>query len=498
MTSTNTGPKRPNDDIPQDQTLALFEAGDLEVLADYLDTMSRSDALRELLNLPSNERTRVFEAIPVELASTLLEEAPSEIATEFIEELEAPHASLIINELPSDRAADIVGSLNKEKAEAILEAMSAREAAAVRSLTSYEHDTAGGLMISETFNFSTKNTVAEVLKQFIQEDLDFERYRGQHPYVLDTRKRLVGVVSLRGLLTANRTAFLSEIMVKPLFVSVDTPLDELRDFFDKHAFLGVPVVESNGKLVGVVSRSAVDIAALERAESDSLKLQGVVGEEVRSLPLIIRSRRRLAWLSANIVLNVIAASVISAYEQTLAAVIAIAVFLPMVSDMSGCSGNQAVAVTMRELSLGLVKPIDALRVWMKEASVGIINGFILGILVGLVAWAWKGNPYLGLVVGLALCLNTIIAVSFGGVVPLLLKRLGQDPAVASGPLLTTVTDMAGFFPGSQPRKRLPPPSHLDSLRQCCWRETICILKLVGLCPFQELALPDRWFSSSSR
>ncbi len=147
MTSTNTGPKRPNDDIPQDQTLALFEAGDLEVLADYLDTMSRSDALRELLNLPSNERTRVFEAIPVELASTLLEEAPSEIATEFIEELEAPHASLIINELPSDRAADIVGSLNKEKAEAILEAMSAREAAAVRSLTSYEHDTAGGLMI---------------------------------------------------------------------------------------------------------------------------------------------------------------------------------------------------------------------------------------------------------------------------------------------------------------------------------------------------------------
>jgi magnesium transporter len=100
---------------------------------------------------------------------------------------------------------------------------------------------------------------------------------------------------------------------------------------------------------------------------------------------------------------------------------------------------------MRELSLGLVRPRDAMRVWMKEVSVGMINGVVLGILIGLVCWAWKGNPYLGLVIGLALALNTLIAVSIGGVVPLLLKRVGQDPAVASGPLLTTITDMAGFF-----------------------------------------------------
>ena len=163
------------------------------------------------------------------------------------------------------------------------------------------------------------------------------------------------------------------------------------------------------------------------------------------MPLPLRARRRLQWLSANIVLNVIAASVIAAYEQTLAAVIALAVFLPMVSDMSGCSGNQAVAVSMRELSLGLARPIDAMRVWFKEVSVGLINGFVLGFLIGVVAWMWKGNPFLGLVIGGALGLNTIVAVSIGGVLPLLLKRIGQDPAVASGPLLTTITDMAGFF-----------------------------------------------------
>ena len=163
------------------------------------------------------------------------------------------------------------------------------------------------------------------------------------------------------------------------------------------------------------------------------------------MPLLLRSRRRLAWLSANIGLNVIAASVISLYQDTIAAVIAIAVFLPMVSDMSGCSGNQAVAVSLRELSLGLVKPVDALRVWAKEASVGIINGVVLGVLIAVVAWLWKGSPFLGLVIGFALALNTVIAVSIGGLVPLLLTRLGQDPAIASGPLLTTITDVAGFF-----------------------------------------------------
>jgi len=163
------------------------------------------------------------------------------------------------------------------------------------------------------------------------------------------------------------------------------------------------------------------------------------------LPLRTRCARRLSWLSMNIVLNVLAASVIAYYEDTLSSVIALAVFLPIVSDMSGCSGNQAVAVSMRELSLGLVRPREVLRVWGKEVSVGLINGVSLGALLGLVAWLWRGNPILGIVVGVALALNTIVAVSIGGSVPLILKGLGVDPALASGPILTTVTDICGFF-----------------------------------------------------
>ena len=418
---------------------------DSEGLARIIGPVALSEALRELLHLLPQERDQVLSMIPTDLAAKLLEEAPNELAVDLVERLNAQKAASIIDELPSDIQADVIGELGEEGAEAILAEMDVEEAAEVRRLATYDEETAGGLMVAEAFTFHETDTVGEVLKRFVSEEDDFERYRGQHPYVLDSAGCPTGVVSLRRLLTTRRSALLNEIMAPPLTVGVIASLDDLRDLFDKHPFLGLPVVEEDGRLAGVVSRSALDQAILERTEAESLKRQGVVVDELRSMPTMLRSRRRLAWLSANIVLNVIAASVIAAYEETLAAVIAIAIFLPMVSDMSGCSGNQAVAVTMRELSLGLVKPLDALRVWYKEASVGLINGAVLGVLIGTVAWAWKGNPYLGLVIGLALAINTVISVSIGGVVPLLLKRFGQDPAAASGPLLTTVTDMAGFF-----------------------------------------------------
>ncbi len=436
------------DTLPREIEAQLHHAlseGDGAALADVLDPLPLSDALRELLNLSVEQRSTALSLLPSELAAELVEEAPNALAVELLELMVTEQAAEVIEELDSDVQADVIGELEDADAEAILARMDPEDAADVRRLVEYDDDLAGGLMVAEAFTFSETDTVGKVLRRFADEEYDLERYRGQHPYILDADGAPVGVVSLRGLLSTRRSARLTDIMVPPVTVPATMPLEKLQDLFDEHPFLGLPVVEADGHLVGVVSRSAVDAALLERAESASLKRQGVFGDELRSMPLFLRSRRRLQWLSANIVLNVIAASVIAAYEDTLAAVIALAVFLPMVSDMSGCSGNQAVAVSMRELSLGLVRPLDAMRVWVKEVSVGVINGLVLGLLIGVVAWLWKGNPFLGLVIGGALCFNTVIAVSIGGVLPLLLKRIGQDPAVASGPLLTTITDMAGFF-----------------------------------------------------
>jgi magnesium transporter len=246
---------------------------------------------------------------------------------------------------------------------------------------------------------------------------------------------------------SQRNKTLTEIMVKdPLKVQVDTTLQALRNFFQQNAFLGVPVTDKEGHLVGIVRSATVREAANKRANQLFLKFAGIVGgEEFRNMPLFRRSSRRLSWLSINIVLNIVAASIIALYQDTLEKAIVLAVFLPIISDMSGCSGNQAVAVSIRELTLGLVRPREIWRVLSKEASIGIINGVVLGCLLGGTALLWKGNPYLGLVVGASLAANTLVAVSFGGLVPLILRAMKTDPALASGPLLTTITDMCGFF-----------------------------------------------------
>ena len=421
-----------------------LESANGERLTEIVASISTHDALRQVSLMDTEERNRVVSLITPETAAHLIEDAPEDLAASLIERLDSAVAAKIMEELHSDTQADIVTELDEEEAEAILSEMDPEEAASVRRLAQFESDTAGGLMESDIFLLRTTDTVGVVMARLASGDEDFERYHGQHPYIIDETGKLVGVASLRSFLTSRRARTLAEIMSTPLTVSADKTLDDLEVLFDEHPFLGLPVVDEQGNALGVVSRTAVAEAALKRSEHESLSRQRM-SDELRSMPTWFRSRRRLAWLSSNIILNIIAASVISAYEETLAAVIAIAVFLPMVSDMSGCSGNQAVGVSMRELALGLTRPKDIFHVWKKEISVGIINGIVLGIMIGIVAWFWKSNPYLGLVIGLALAANTMIAVSIGGTVPLLLKRLNIDPAVASGPLLTTVTDMAGFF-----------------------------------------------------
>lgn len=431
-------------EVPEATLQSAIEADDEQQIADIVESISSQEALRQASMMTADDRDQLMSSLTPEAAAELIEEAPTGLAASMIEDLESSVAAKIMEELQTDTQADIVQDMGEANAEAILCAMDAESAKGVRRLSQYDSDTAGGLMELEAFTFGSDETVGAVLKRLVEGDEEFDRHRGQHPYILDESGRLVGVVSLRGLLRSKRAVHLVDIMSTPISVSPAASQDELIALFDEHPFLGVPVVDDQGLLLGIVSRLEVAEAELERAEIDALARHRT-GDELRSMPILLRSKRRLAWLSSNIVLNIIAASVISAYEETLAAVIAIAVFLPMVSDMSGCSGNQAIGVSMRELSLGLTRPGDLFYVLKKEISVGIINGIVLGILIGIVAWVWKGNGFLGLVIGLALSVNTLIAVSIGGTVPLLLKRLGIDPAVASSPMLTTVTDMAGFF-----------------------------------------------------
>ncbi len=403
------------------------------------------ETVRVLFRLSSEDQQRLLALMPPDEAADLLHEFPDQLAADLIDHLDTEAAAHIVDELPSDDVADILGSLDRAHAEAILGSMDPEAAGEVRELIDYPTDVAGGVM--ELEHFAYPETIRQ--RDFIRDVRARRKEIEQLParlLLLDSLGRPSGAVHIEDVLLANPDSPLGTVAEPVVTLPVTADLDVLEDYFDEYETPGVPIVDDGGRLVGRVRRQDLQEALAERASSDQLKVQGIVsGEELRAMPLVSRSRRRLSWLSVNIVLNIIAASVIAMFQDTLAAVIALAVFLPIVSDMSGCSGNQAVAVSMRELTLGIVKPRDVLRVWWQEVSVGLINGAALGTLLAVAAYLWQGNAALGAVVGLALGINTIVAVSIGGCVPLLLKHFKVDPAVASGPILTTVTDMCGFF-----------------------------------------------------
>ncbi len=432
---------------PWERLTEILATGDEAAVRAFLDTLPSEETARALSRLEEAEQARLFTLLGPAQAADIVASLPDAEATEIIEDLPAAQAAAIVDELPSDEQADLLGELPQQDAEAILGQMAPDEAAHARQLLAYAPDQAGGLMITEYLSYPIGSTVGDVVRDLRDHSDQYAEYDIQYVYAVDEGGGLVGVLRLRDLLLARANEPVETLMIgEPQHASVDTGVDELKGVFEESGFVGMPVVNERGVLVGVVRRLAVEEALQVRATKNFLSVSGLAGaEELRTMPLLQRSTRRLSWLSINIGLNIIAASVIAFYQDTLSAVIALAVFLPIISDMSGCSGNQAVAVSMRELALGLVKPYEFARVFGKEAAVGVINGLALGILLGAVAGLWQGNVFLGLVVGGAMMINTVTAVVLGGVIPLVLKALRFDPALASSPILTTVTDMMGFF-----------------------------------------------------
>lgn len=424
----------------------LIEANDSNKVKEFTSSLSTTEMVHTLFRLSQSDQQQLVQFLTPSKAAELIEEVPNSYAKEVIERLAPEQAASIVSEMTSDEQADILQAIDSDEAEEILNYMDEEEAEIARSLIDFSPDVAGGLMMTEFLSYPKHLLVSEVVHDLTERSDDYALYNVQYIYVVHKKHKLMGVLRLRDLVFAKPDMIIGELVKEPSYVSADANQEELYEFFENHEISACPVVDDKKNILGVIRRSVVMSAIAEKADLDHQKSQGIInGEELRSMNTLIRSKRRLSWLSVNIVLNILAASVIAMFEDTLTAVIALAVFLPIVSDMSGCSGNQAVAVSMRELTLGIARPTDVFRVWLKEISVGGINGLVLGTLIALAAWLWMGNPYLGLVVGLALAINTLVAVSIGGSVPLILKKFNIDPAIASGPILTTITDMCGFF-----------------------------------------------------
>jgi len=434
-----------------DELHKIIESGNAEHLAAFLQLLPPTETAYTISRLSDEEQTRMLamlSSVNADFAADLMEHFADEQAADLLEVLEPGEAAAIFDEMDSDEQADVLSELGEADLEAILAEMDPEEAEDARERLQYDEHVAGGLMITEFLAYPEHADVDHVIADLRENTEAYREFEVRYMYVVDNAGRLKGVMSMRDLVLAPHGRELTVLLNPDVdVVNVHTQLGALEDIFDRHDFYAVPVVDDEQKLVGVVQRAAVQEALSERESDNFLKFSGIVGgEELRSMPSANRTARRLMFLLPNIILSYAAVSVIAFFEPVIKQLTALAIFLPMVANLSGAAGNQAVAVSIRELSLGVLVPADVVRVWRKEVIVGAVNGVIIGVLLGLVTWMTRSDqPQVAVIVGLAYAINCVAAVCLGGGLPLVLKRLGVDPAMMSSPILATFTDMGSFL-----------------------------------------------------
>ncbi|MEM1353635.1 MAG: magnesium transporter [Planctomycetota bacterium] len=438
------------DILPIEQLEALIATGEDQAIAQFLEQLPPEETAYTVSHLSDDDRTSMFSRLSghkPEFAADLLEHFVDEHAADIVEQLEPAAAAAIFDEMDSDEQVDVIAELDEENAEAILSKMDPAEALDTRERLQYDEDTAGGLMITEYLAYHETQTVREVTVD-LQENAElYGEYEVRYLYTIDDEDKLLGVVPMRSILLVNPAELVTRVQVPdPVMVELSASLDDLHDLFDRVDLTAVPVVDRTGKLVGVVQRAAVQEALSEREAGQFLRFGGIIGgEELRSMGVASRAARRLTFLLPIMLLLLVSASVIALFEETVKTLPILAAFLPVVAGICGSGGNQAVAVSIRELSLGLIGTKDFTRVLIKELVVAGLIGLGLGAVLFVVVLIWQQNFYLALVLGGAVPFVVTVSKCVGGTVPVLLKKVGVDPAMAAGPIVTTIVDLVGFF-----------------------------------------------------
>ncbi len=429
-----------------EQLEELLEQSRLREARELLITAHPSDAAQAITDISPHLREVALRILPAEQAAGIVEELPEDVAASALSAMNEEHAAAILSEVPSHKEVDVLQEVPEQKAEAILQRLEKEEAEEARELLEYEEDTAGGLMQTEYIAVPAHLTASDTVRFLRANAGEFADYPAAYLYVVDEKEHLLGVLSMRNLLLCDPETPVTQLMNRDLVsVTPDTPGEDLAKLFRRHHFLAIPVVTTHGRLLGVVTQEEALRYEVEESEADLLQMSGIIsGEELRELPLLPRTLRRLSWLLIKSGLNLVVASVVAFHEKTIQTAAALAVIMPVISDLGGVAGSQAIAVSIRELALNRIRPSDFLEVLIKETAVGVLNGLLLGIVLGVATYIYKQNLALSLVATTAIALNTLIAATIGGVVPLVMRKMRIDPAVAAHPLLTLITDACGF------------------------------------------------------
>ncbi|HAR6549599.1 TPA: magnesium transporter [Staphylococcus pseudintermedius] len=412
----------------------------------------------EFLALHSYEQSEYFEISDDDVRQKMYRFLSPEEVSEFFENLEideedyealfetmnATYASQVLEQMSYDNAVDILNQLSKKKIASLLMLMNREEAKEIKTLLHYDEDTAGGIMTTEYISLTINTPVHEALMRVKDQAPDAETI--YVIFVVDEDKKLVGVISLRDLIIAENDAYIEDIMSERVIsANVADDQEDVAQTMRDYDFIAMPVVDYQNHLLGIITIDDIVDVMDEEASEDYSRLAGVSDIDSTDDTIFQTALKRLPWLLILTVLGMITASILGSFEETLEKVALLAAFIPIISGMSGNSGTQSLAVSVRNISTGDIKEKSKIKLALRESGSGFLTGITCAVSLSLIIMLLYGQPYLALIVGTSLTIAMTVGTTIGSVIPLVINRLGIDPAVASGPFITTINDIVSML-----------------------------------------------------
>ena len=435
--------EQPDQIDPVDQVIDLLREDDARGAADLVADMRSPDAAEVLEHLSADDLEDVIAGLDAETISGAIEYAASSTRTDIIRLLEPDMLTDTIASVPDDIATDMVHELDDETAAQVMLALSDERREELEQLLTYDDETAGGLMTGQVITLRPELPAGQAIEQLRSTHADASK--PFYLYVTAPDRTLQGVVNVRSLITAPPGSVVTGLMTADVItVQADEDQEEAARVLRRHNLLALPVVDAQGRLLGTITSDDLLDVMEEEATEDIYRLALVhEDEDLRGVWSSVRNR--MPWLTVNLMTVMAAASVVALFEGTLAQLAILAVFLPIVGGQGGNAGIQTLTIVVRSLAIDRIGPRDTFTLVQHEFIVGVILGISSGAIVGLVAWAWQGNWWLGIVVFVGLVANVLVGTVFGVLIPMALRRFNQDPALSGGIWLTTATDLSGFF-----------------------------------------------------
>ena len=423
--------------------LSALTSGNRVDLTEALEPLHPADIADIIEQLNTTDRARFIRLYDTEFYGDILSEIDEHIREEVISELKPDVLAEAVRDLESDDVVDIVEDLEEEQKETILEALDEGDRVAVQSLLSYPEQSAGRLMQREVVMAPEHWSVGMAI-DFLRNDANLPE-QFYHIVLVDPRLHPVGNVSLGKLMSSKRSVLLKEI-IEDVFQVIPADQDEadVAYAFNQYHLISAPVVDMENRVVGVITIDDAMVVLDEELEEDIMLLAGI-GDSSVSDTIIETVRGRLPWLAVNLVTAILASIVIAQFEATIAQFVALAILMPIIASMGGNAATQSLTVAVRAIATKDISSTNIGRVIRREVGVGILTGLIFAVSMGLIGVFWFGTAMLGVVIAISMLINLVVANLAGTTIPVILEKLGIDPALASGAFVTTVTDVVGFF-----------------------------------------------------